>query len=188
MLCTEFKNQSNTTSKPYIPTRFDILKTSGFSKPSPNYSFTSEACFEHTFIHILKSDFLSPLDLRILLHYHPLFKYLSRMLAWSKTMDFSSLKNPIANFSDQKYIATSRVKKFLVAALHYDLDLPTVVRSLGGNYTGEYRDNSSTLKDFRDAHCDKVIISDVKCNLLTGYPIRWLHLLHIPIFLSSKIW
>ena len=172
MLCTELQNQSNTTSKPYIPTRFYILKTSVFSKSSPNNSFTSEARFEHTFIHILKSDLFSPLDLRIVLHYHPLFKYLSRMLAWSKTMDFSSLKNHIANFSDQKYIATSRIKKFLVAALHYDLDLPTVIKSLGGNYTGEYRYTSSTLKDFRDAHCDKVIISDVKCNLLTGYPIR----------------
>ena len=100
MLCTELQNQINTTGKPYIPTRFDILKTSGFGKPSRNHSFTSEACFEYTFIHILNSAFLLPPDLKIVLHYHPLFKHLSRMLTWSKTVDFSSFKNPIANFSE----------------------------------------------------------------------------------------
>ena len=82
------------------------------------------------------------------------------MLTWSKTVDFSSLKNPIANFSEQNLIATSRVKTFLAVILHYDIDLPTVIRSLGGKYTREYRDISSTLKTLRAAHYDEVLISE----------------------------
>ena len=77
---------------------------------------------------------------------------------------------PIANFNEQKIIATSRVKKFLVTALHYHLDLPTVIRSLGGNYTGEYGNTSSTLKALQATHCDELVISDFKYTLLAGCP------------------
>jgi len=92
------------------------------------------------------------------------------MLACSKTVAFSSLKNPIAIFSEHKCIATSRVKKFLADVVHYHLDLPIVIRSLVGNYTEEYRDTCSTLKTLRVARYDKLIINDVKYTLLTGYP------------------
>ena len=99
-----------------------------------------------------------------------MFKHLHKMMTWSKTVDFSTLKNSIAKFSEQKYIASSRVKQFLTAALYYDIDLPMVVRSLGENYTGEYRDTSFTINVLRATHCDEVVISDVKRTLLTGCP------------------
>ena len=92
------------------------------------------------------------------------------MLTWSKTVHFSSLKNLITNFSEQKYIVTSKLKKFLAAALHYDLNLSTVIRSLAVKYIGEYRYTSSTLNAFQGAHCDEVVISDIKHTLITGYP------------------
>ena len=170
LISKELNSKSTPSGKQCIPSRFEILKTSGFGKPDSSHSFTSEACFEHTLLHLLKSDFLSPQDEETVFCCHPLFKHLHRMMTWSKTVDFSTLKNPIVNFSEQKHIASSRVKQFLAAALHYDLDLPTVIRSLRGNYTGEYRDTSFTLKALRDAHCDEVIISDVKRTLLTGCP------------------
>ena len=77
---------------------------------------------------------------------------------------------PIANFDEKKIIATSRVKEFLVTTLHCHLNLPTVIRSLGGNYTGEYRNISSTLKALQATHCDELVISDVKYTILTGCP------------------
>ena len=97
-----------------------------------------------------------------------MFKHLHKKMTWSKTVDFFTLKIPIVIFSEQKHIASSSVKQFLAAALHYDLDLPTVIRSLGENYTCEYRDTSSTLKALRATHCDEVVISDIKGTLLTG--------------------
>ena len=186
MLCKELQNQRNTIGKPYILSRFNILKTSGFGKPSPDHSFTSEACFEHTFIHILRSDLLSPQDLKTVLHCHPLFEHLFQILTQTKIMDFSSLKNPIANFSEQKYIATSRVKQFLAVIPYYDLDLPALIKSLGGNYTGKHSDLSSTLKALRVAHCDKVDISDVKRTLLTGCLNKMNAFSSYPSFLEFK--
>ena len=132
MISNELNSKSTTLGKPCIPSRFDILKTSGFGKPDFDHIFTGEVCFEHTLFHLLKSNYLSHQDKETVLHCHPLFKHLHKMITWSKTVDFSTLKNPIVNFSEQKHIASLRVKRFLVAALHYDHDLPTVIRSLGG--------------------------------------------------------
>ena len=42
-----------------IPTRQEIMEPSTFGKTSKDHSFTSEACFEHTLIFILKSGFLA---------------------------------------------------------------------------------------------------------------------------------
>ena len=68
------------------------------------------------------------------------------MIIWSKTLNFSSIKNPIENYAEQKNIDPARVKKFLASALHFDLDMATVIRFLGGNYTGEYRDSKRIIK------------------------------------------
>ena len=101
ILCKELQNQGSTKDKPYIHSRFDILTLSGFGTPnSPDHSFTSEVCFEHTFIHILKNDCLSPQNPKTGLHYHPLFKHQIQIITWSKTVDFSSLKIRIANFNE----------------------------------------------------------------------------------------
>ena len=42
-----------------IPSRHEIIETSTFGKTSKDHSFTSEACFKHTLIFILKSGFLA---------------------------------------------------------------------------------------------------------------------------------
>ena len=44
-----------------------------------------------------------------------------QILTWSKIMNYSSLKNPIANFNENKCIATSRFKSLL--QLHYTMIL-----------------------------------------------------------------
>ena len=102
--------------------------------------------------------------------YHPHFKHLYKMLLWSRSINFLTLRNPIDNYSEQKVIDPTRVQKFLVAALHYDLDISVVVRSLQGNYTGEYRDTDGTIKVLQDTNCDKIIINDVRRTLLPGCP------------------
>ena len=38
----------------------------------------------------------------------------------------------------------------LAATLNYDLDIPTLIRFLGGNYTGEYRTIEAIIKILKD--------------------------------------
>ena len=45
------------------------------------------------------------------------------------------------------------------ATLHYKLDISTLIRFLGGNYTGEYRDSKKIVKTLEDSNFDEEIVS-----------------------------
>ena len=92
------------------------------------------------------------------------------MLQWSKNIDFLSLGTPIVHCRSQERISTTRIKHFLAADLFYDLDLSTVIRSLRGTYTEEFRHASTTLASLHNTGCDPNLINEVSRTLLEGYP------------------
>ena len=105
----------------------------------------SEASFEYTLIHLLKSEFLSNQDQISLIECHPLFQYIHKILLWSRHVHFLTLRYPIDNYSEQNIIDPLRVQQFLAAALHYDLDISVVIRFIKGNCTGEYCNTQGTI-------------------------------------------
>ena len=42
------------------------------------------------------------------------------------------------------------------------MDISTLIRFLGGNYTGEYRDCNATIQALKDAKCNEEVISDLQ--------------------------
>ena len=58
----------------------------------------------------------------------------------------------------------------LAAILRYDLDVPTLIRFLGGNYTGEYRKIEDTIKILKDTKCNEKNIEDLQRLFKTGSP------------------
>ena len=80
LLCSELHQSQVDIGKPLIPPRYDIMRNSHFGRPDIDHSFTSEACFEHNLIHLLKVDILSQSDSETLLSCHPLFLHLYTML------------------------------------------------------------------------------------------------------------
>ena len=71
------------------------------------------------------------------------------------------LKQPKEIYANQTPIDILRVKKMLAATLQYNLDIPTLIRVLGGNYTGEYRDSKATIKALENTKCNQKIIDDL---------------------------
>jgi len=61
----------------------------------------------------------------------------------------------------------------LAAALLCNLDIPTVIKFLGNNYTGEYREINKTLKLLRDTNCDPQVIKDLERLFYTGAPNKF---------------
>ena len=53
------------------------------------------------------------------------------------------------------------------------MDIPTLIRFLGGNYTGGYKNVEPMLKILREAKCDPEIISDLKNIFTIGCPNRF---------------
>ena len=159
------------------------MKKSKFGKPSLNHTFTSEATFEHIVIFLLKGGYLLKQDKTNLLITHPLFKHFDTMLNWSNKINFIDIKEPIKDYANQKSINTIRVQKILAAVLWYNLDIPTVIRFLGNNYTGEYKETDITLKLLNDTKCDPQVIKDIERLFHTGAPNKFM--LHQP---TRTIW
>ena len=170
LLCNELHQGQVDIGKNVIPTRYDVLRNSPFGKLDLAHSFTSEACFEHSLLHLLETSILSQSDTISLLSCHPLFLHLHKMIQWATRIDFSLLGHNIVNYSTQQQISTTRVQQLLAAALFYDLDLSTVIRFLRGTDTGEFRQSSSTLVAFHQSNCNPALIKEVKRTLLVGCP------------------
>ena len=58
----------------------------------------------------------------------------------------------------------------LAAIFHFDLNVSTLIRYLGNNYTGEYRDSKSIIKAMQVADCDKEVVKNLQRLLEVGYP------------------
>ena len=63
-----------------------------------------------------------------------------------------------------------RVQKMLAAILHYDMDIPTVIRFLGNNYTGEYRNSDKIIAILKETECNEEIIKDLQRLYNIGAP------------------
>ena len=59
MCCNTLQRGHFNIGKIIIPYRYDITRNSRFGKPSLDHSFTSEVCFAHILLHILKAGVLS---------------------------------------------------------------------------------------------------------------------------------
>jgi hypothetical protein len=65
----------STTSSTRPPSLHDLLRSS-FGKPSASHSFVQEACFETSYVLILKLGFFEPTDILTLHWCHPLLSHL----------------------------------------------------------------------------------------------------------------
>ena len=152
------------------PTKHNIMKTSKFGKLSQYHSFTSEASFDHILIFMFKGNYLSEEDIHTIHNIHPLYKHFHKMLLWSSHINFIDIKDPIKDYANQAEINVSRIQKILAASFHYDLDIPTLIRFLGGNFTGEYRDVDSTMNILKETKCDTKVMEDLHRVFKTGCP------------------
>jgi hypothetical protein len=71
-----------TTASPWPPSPLDLLRSS-FGKPSANHSFVQDACFETSFVLVLKSGLFEPADILALHRCHPLLSHLLCVLAYT---------------------------------------------------------------------------------------------------------
>ena len=61
--------------------------------------------------------------------------------------NFEPLKRTNSNWSEQTVIPVETKKDFLACAIHHDFHIPTVIRYVGGHYTGADRDVPKLLKN-----------------------------------------
>jgi len=89
-------------------------------------------------------------------------------------IDFSPLRSPTKGFELQKYIPTTKRFLMLALALHYDLDIPSMIRYLSGNYTKSHVDVPSIISTLRHFDVPPSIIHDVHRIYVQGSPSSFL--------------
>ena len=67
LISQDLNNNKNLQGKKYIPSKNEFIINSKCGKLSINHSFTVEACFEHTLIHIIKNEYLEEKDMKTIL-------------------------------------------------------------------------------------------------------------------------
>jgi hypothetical protein len=152
-----------------IPPRH-LLWRNQFGRPDINHSFHQIPCFETTAIHIIKSGFLAPSDLVSLTSAHELMGHLSASVVAYARYDFRWIREYNLDWSNQASIDPDRQIALTAALFHFELDVSLLMRYLGRNYTGEYRDVVATVKILRQHCIPEELIRKYKRVLLTGCP------------------
>ena len=67
MISQDLNNKKKSQGKKYIPSKNELILNSKCGKLSKNHSFTVEVCFEHTLVHIIKSEYLEEKDMKTIL-------------------------------------------------------------------------------------------------------------------------
>ena len=124
-----------------------ICKSRG--KPSAHHSCTSEAVFDHVYLHLVLSDYLSTTELQNLNACNMLYEHLCKMMNHINLNLVYDLFDYDLDYMKQEEIPFKRSMQYLFLALVHKLHVPSMIRSLKGNHTAIHRDPEKILENFK---------------------------------------
>ena len=122
-----------------LPSKFDLIWRTPFGRPDLLHSFTVEPGFETCTHLIYKSGYLTITDLVHVCTAHSLFLHLASAMVHCRFHDFRWLQHHDPAWASQTTIPLVKQASMMACLLHYDLDTSLLMRFLGNNYTGVYR-------------------------------------------------
>ncbi len=133
-----------------LPTPAELMRE-GFGQPSKDHSFTQEASGETILFLVMKkgAGYMTQNDITNLKSTHPLVEHLYDMISEYKNIDFSKLREYDLDYASQTEIPDNRIKLFMACLFHFDLSVANVMRYVGKNYTGAYRDVEASVERMR---------------------------------------
>ena len=152
------------------------LMTKGFGIPSLSHSFHQEPTFETTYVVILKLGFFMPGNILALHNTHPLLSQTLSACVCLCTYNFLWLSEYNSAWSTQTNLSKTWACAFLACLLHYDLSTVNVVRFLGNNYRGAYRDIKSITARLRNLGLEESLITQYTRVMTVGCPNHFLGL------------
>ena len=144
-----------------------------FGSISLSHSFIKEPSFENVTLLLLKSSFLSLKDLSALVKASPLILLLWTSLVDLQFLDFSPLRVAAASLQELPSLSGSQVKMFLACALHYNFDMASVIRYIGGNYTAAHTDIDAIVDKLQSINFDNEIIQHIYRSRTIGCPAHF---------------
>lgn len=154
-----------------LPSVSDLV-TDGFGKPSTSHSFTVEASFDTIIFQVLKVGlgYFDDTDLTSLTASHPRIGYLHTSMKRYAQIDFRPLRQYDLNYASQKEIPQDRIDMFMACLFHFDLSVANVMRYVGNNYTGSYRDVEKAVEKMQELGVDDDLITMYVRVMVLGAP------------------
>jgi len=146
-----------------------LLRTK-FGKQDLNHSFAQEACFETTLLHTLCSGYLTPADTIAVCGAHPLIAHLGAAKVAYVNYDFRWLRQYDTDWDKQTVIDPAKQEAMTACLFYYNLDTSMLMRYLGNNYTGAYREVDSIVLKLRQLKITESLIEKYIRVMLIGCP------------------
>jgi hypothetical protein len=159
----------NATSSARPPQPCDLL-CSSFGKPSASHSFVQDACFETSYMLIIKSGFFEPADILALHGCHPLFSHLLCTCIHLCHYDFLWLTQYNLDWDKQQSLNRNKAYAFLACLLHYNLSVASTIHFLRNNYSDAYRDIPSIFNSLRSHSIAESLILHYSRVMTVGCP------------------
>jgi hypothetical protein len=160
---------SNDIHTAWPPTPRNLLRSS-FSKLSTCHSFVQDACFETSYVLVLKSGFFEPADIMALHRCHPLLLHLLCTCIHLRDYNFLWLAQYNIDWAKQQSLDRGKAYAFLACLLHYNLSIALAIRFLGNNYTGTYCDIPLIVAFLRAHGIAESLISHYSRVMTVGCP------------------
>ena len=87
-----------------------------------------------------------------------------------KSLDFSRLQDIDLNYASQASIPEDKSDMFLVCAVYYIFDLPSVIRYTGVNYTATHQDVEYIVDTLTSVSFDELLVNEIKRLMPVGFP------------------
>jgi hypothetical protein len=138
-----------------------------------SHSFAQETAFETTLLYTLCSGFLDPHDTATLFAAHPLVGHLASAKVAYTDYDFLWLTDYDQHWEAQAEIDQNKqdaMTAWTACLLFYNLDTSLLMRYLGNNYTGAYREVNKIVTQLRELKIDEDLIDKYVRVMVTGCP------------------
>jgi hypothetical protein len=154
----------------HLPSRVWLALNSRHGKDTTDRCFKGETTFRHVWIFLLKRNYLTEVDQRALFQAQPKSYLLRTLLREHADVDFRPLQAPIPQGVNSEAVLHAWSRMFTACLLHYDLDVPTAVRFVGGIHTGDHRHWSTLAPTLEEAGVDTLVIRDLRRIFVDGSP------------------
>ena len=155
--------------KRHLPSRAELFR-SKFGKPSLSHSFHQEPCLDTCAFHLLCTGYLDPVSLCNWFDASPVISHLAASIVAYRSYDFRWAQEYNRDWSQQETIDPDRQIAYTAMLLHFKLDVSLLMRYLGKNFTGEYRDVDATVAKLRQHRIPEDMIAKYRRVIQTGCP------------------
>jgi hypothetical protein len=138
-----------------LPNKVQLQLDQPFGKDNLQQCFYLQKTGRQAMPHLYKSGYLMNSDKKKLETAYPPARHFNQIVKRYRNVDFRSMKGFQPGWEQQKTLSLAQRDMTTACLIHFDFNLPAVVRWIGGPHVAEHRDNEKIFKRLKKTCSDK---------------------------------